>query len=162
MASHSSMKEKIGGKYSKNSMWHPNCAGNISPVVTLNMRDLINAISPEQKCNSLLLRGKKKNKTKPSPGFVPSSTDPEECSSPVFTRDWDRRSLLAKLKDTTWLPKGISHWTRPAECTLLAHFFRSILAKSALDIFLGSAGGSEDAAGEFWTIPFSALATGLL
>lgn len=43
-----------------------------------------------------------------------------------------------------------------------AHFFSSILAKSALDIFFGSSGGWDEVAGEFWTIPFSALATGLL
>lgn len=66
MASHSLMKEKIVGKYSKNSMWHPSSAGKVSPLVTLNMRDHINAISTEQKCNSLLLeeQKKKRNKTK--------------------------------------------------------------------------------------------------
>lgn len=158
------MKEKIVGKYSKNSMWHPSRAGNISPLVTLNMRDHINAISPEQKCNSLLLEEKNKPKK-------PKNHHLDLCHPPLIPRNAAVQYLhgigtgvlsLQSLRTQHGFQKGISHWTRPAECTTLAHFFRSILAKSALDIFLGSAGGSEDAAGEFWTIPFSALATGLL
>lgn len=162
MASHSLMKEKIVGKYSKNSMWHPSSAGKVSPLVTLNMRDRINAVLPEQKCNSLLLEEKKKKTDK--------NDHLDLCHPPLIPRNAAVQYLHGigmgilswqSLRTQHGFQKGISHWTRPAECTFPAHFFRSILAKSALDIFLGSAGGSEDAAGEFWTIPFSALATGL-
>lgn len=116
-------------------MWHPSCAGNISPLVTLNMRDHINTISTEQKRNSLLLEEKKTTKKtkKPPPGFVPSSTDPEECSSPVFTRDWDGRSLLAKLKDTTWLPER--HFT--LDQTRWVHAPRSLFQEHLGKISIG-------------------------
>lgn len=163
MASHSLMKEKIVGKYSKKLHVASKLCRKCFPPRYPQYEELHNAISPEQKCNSLLLEEKKKQKQ--------NQNHLDLCHPPLIPRNAAVQYLhgigtgvlsLQSLRTQHGFQKGISHWTRPAECRLLAHFFRSILAKSALDIFLGSAGGSEDVAGEFWTIPFSALATRLL
>lgn len=60
--------------------------------------------------------------------------------------------MPAEIRTQNGFLKGI--FTFPIESVL--HFFRSILAKSALDI-LGASVGVEEGPGGVWSVPFSVL-----
>lgn len=136
MASHSSMKEKNGWKVLQElHVASEQCRKGFPPSLPSIWGIAFNAISTEQKCNSLLLE---ENKKKPK-----QNHHLDLCHPPLIPRNaavqylhgigMGIHSLLAKLKDTTWLPER--HFT--LDQTRWVHTPRSLFQEHLGKISVG-------------------------